>query len=241
MSRYIREIINPELFFAKPDHTAGEVLGHLLGLGISAAPVTEADSFPLGIVTVRDLVGASATDLVSDYMSSPPLVVDTSAPVALAARLMSEAGLHHLLVVDSEARLAGIVSAVDVMRALIGLAPRFPAAFPHYDARTGVSWSDLEEFTLDKILEQSPSAPGVISLVRGGVNYPETVVWCELTEDISLRLVDLVSGPQAEPLPQIVSLPNLRFRYAVVRDVEQRLRVLREVEHQQHQAAIRAR
>jgi hypothetical protein len=73
------------------------------------------------------------------------------------------------------------------------------------------------------------------------VNYPETVVWCELTEDISLRLVDLVSGPQAEPLPQIVSLPNLRFRYAVVRDVEQRLRVLREVEHQQHQAAIRAR
>ncbi len=235
MSLYVREVANPELFSVAPHHDAKSVLGHLRALGISGAPVVDEDGFALGVVTMSDVVGVPDETRIDAIMSSPPIVVDSEATVELAATLMSEAGFHHLVVVDRHARTTGLVSSVDLMRALVGLPPRFPSAFPHFDKDTGASWTDPATLTLDHILESAPNGPGVIALIRGGRGVPEAIVWCEHTSDIGARLIDILSTPQPQPIRAIIEGNHLRFRAAVVPEVGRRLEVLQALEEGQWQ------
>lgn len=225
MPRTIREIMNHEVFSVRPTTDAEQALGHLMTLGVSGAPVIDADDQgrAVGFVSLRDLVGPLGSTTVAEHMTWPAVVVDATSAITEAGKLMGVLGLHHLIVVeDHTLRPVGIVSSLDLVRALTGLPAAHPSAFPHFDRRTGLVWTDDIELELESVLMAAPDAPGLFLLVRPGVDAPDTIVWAESAENVKSRLIDLVSAPQPGALGQWLDRARLRFRAAQDADPEHR-------------------
>ena len=74
------------------------------------------DGLPVGIVTERDVPRLMASHVdtarvtVGEVMSTPLQTVSTEVTVVDAARRMEATGLRHIVVVDREGRLAGVIS-----------------------------------------------------------------------------------------------------------------------------------
>jgi len=92
---------------------------------VSGAPVLEHGRI-VGVVTKSDLVdpryrsaGAEAAAVtVRDAMTKVVRAVRPGDPAMMAVRLMVNENVHRAVVVDDQGKLAGIVSALDVLRAL---------------------------------------------------------------------------------------------------------------------------
>ncbi len=80
-----------------------------------------------GIITERDLVFAIANDKIGKgypvwmLMTENPLTVNPGTPITEALRIMSEANIRHLPVVDREGKPLGMLSLRDVIEAVIVL------------------------------------------------------------------------------------------------------------------------
>ncbi|MDP2788352.1 MAG: PAS domain S-box protein [Pseudomonadota bacterium] len=91
---------------------------------ISCVLAVDSDNRPLGIFTEQDAVRlmakgkASAPLSMADVMQQPVFTVAADLDTREAYRRMSERGYRHLVVVDGEGRLAGIVSEGDFMHHL---------------------------------------------------------------------------------------------------------------------------
>lgn len=226
MAVVVEEIMNRELFSARPTESARDALGYIRLLGISTSPVVDEDGALLGMISLRDLLGDTEGVTVADRMSAPVATVPARAPIERAAELMGEAGFHRLVVVDEQARPVGIVSSLDVVRGLIGMPARHPPVFPHLDAATGVAWTDDTVLELDRV-EIAPDGPGVLVLVHGGAGLREKVVWAESCNNVRSRLIDMLSTPQ-DHVPIVahwLERGGMRFRAASLDDRESRERV----------------
>ncbi len=88
---------------------------------------------PWGIVSDSDLLRAAEAGDLDDQMSraiaaSPVLIVATSDELARAAQLMVEHEVSHLVVVEPRsARPVGVLSTLDIARALAGFPETHPA------------------------------------------------------------------------------------------------------------------
>ncbi|MBX3258279.1 MAG: CBS domain-containing protein [Labilithrix sp.] len=100
----------------------------IIEFGVTAVPVLDETHRPVGMVSLRDLsrdgdhyeptrnvATLAATDLVTD-----------------AAKALAASGYHHMVVVDEAGIAVGMVSAMDLLRALVGLPPSHPPAFDAY-------------------------------------------------------------------------------------------------------------
>lgn len=107
-----------------PHHTLAEAAKRLTQRGVGAAVVATEDGHP-GIITERDLLGAVAsgqdleTELVGDHMTSEPVCASESWDVAEAAKTMVEGRFRHLIVLDDERQVIGMLSIRDLVEALI--------------------------------------------------------------------------------------------------------------------------
>lgn len=222
MAMTVREIMNPELFTLSETMRADDALDALLELEITAAPVVDADRRPLGVATLRDLV----LDRIKPPECAPALAVDANLDVEEAARMMAETGHHHLVVVGSDGRATGMVSSYDLMRALVGLPPKFPATFPHRDSNLDVTWTDPAPLDGEHA-SSAPRGPGVIVLSTGGKNRRETDLWAESAVAIRARLVDLLELPKSadSAVAHVLARGDIRFRCATIDDYTHRARV----------------
>lgn len=84
--------------------------------------VLDSSETPVGVVTQRDLVRSSCIEnvpcnsiLVQEIMSTPIVTVDPYSPVEVAADIMKQNNVRHLLVVDSDKsnKPLGIISSRD--------------------------------------------------------------------------------------------------------------------------------
>ncbi|MGM9488276.1 CBS domain-containing protein [Ideonella sp. YS5] len=91
---------------------------------VGAVVVTQADGVAtrlVGVITDRDLAllvvakGRSVHTQVGDALGANPVSIPVSASTAEAAQAMRDAGVRRLLLVDSEDRLAGIVTLDDLI------------------------------------------------------------------------------------------------------------------------------
>ena len=223
MARYVEEIMNRELFHLRPDDPAATVIGHLIAVSVTAAPVLDDERRPVGMVSWRDVAQAPATARAADRMTRPVATARLGATIDEVARRLDESGYHRLVVVDGRGRAVGIVSALDVVRGLVGVPARHPDVFPHFDRETGVAWTPDFLLTLNQV-ESAPDGPGVIVLRHGEVGLPDVVVWAEATSALRSRLLDIVSLPQREQpaLQRWIDRGNLRFRAALVAEGSQR-------------------
>jgi hypothetical protein len=115
-----------------------------------------------------------------------------------------------------------VVSAVDLVRGLLGMPAVHPQIFPHLDKKTGLTWTDDTPLVADRV-EIAPTRPGVLVLVRGGAHRTETPVWAEAAQDLRARLIDLVTVPQPRLLARLLEVERgrLRFRTAATADLNE--------------------
>jgi CBS domain-containing protein len=225
MAITVEEIMNGELFSVGVDEHADAAASFILALNISGAPVLGGDGCPVGVVSLRDLVREGAGDSVKECMSTPVITVERGETIEEAGKMLAEAGVHRLIVVDDDGRAVGNVSALDVVRGLLGIPARHPEPFPHYDAATGLTWSDDHVLSMDDI-EAAPDGPGVLVLIAGGRGVPERMVWAEASANVRTRLIDIMSLPQDQALSRVLDWKDLRFRSASVDNAQEQRRVL---------------
>ncbi|MBA3462325.1 MAG: CBS domain-containing protein [Deltaproteobacteria bacterium] len=73
---------------------------------------------PTGIVTKLDMMGCRGEQRATarEVMMPRAMVLDIDATIADAARVMAREGFHHLLVVDGDRTLQGVISTFDITR-----------------------------------------------------------------------------------------------------------------------------
>lgn len=121
----VRDIMNSKLLYLRDGDRCSLARRHILDFGVTAVPVLDETHRPVGIVSLRDLERDGDDTTPTGNVVS---VKDTD-EVTVAARKLAETDLHHLVVVDDKGVAVGMVSAVDFVRALLGMPARHPAAF----------------------------------------------------------------------------------------------------------------
>lgn len=84
----------------------------------SRYPVLDPQERVVGMLTSKDVMGASSTERVSRLMSKQPISVTKKTSIATAAHEMVWQGIELLPVVDDSKKLIGVVSRQDVIEAL---------------------------------------------------------------------------------------------------------------------------
>lgn len=225
MARTVDEIMNRELLSIRPDLPLSEVRALLRSFGVGAAPVLDDARRPLGILSLRDVLDGEGT--AHQRMARPAICVTSSTPVEEAARRLANTEMHHLLVVDGSGAAAGMLSSLDLLRAVLGMPARHPNAFPHWDAATSTSWTD--DWALDhENLARASDSPGVLVLARGSAGERDEVVWVEPCVNLRARVLELCDLPmrQEPAVTRVLALGSVRFRTAAVRDEAERERIV---------------
>jgi len=219
MARHVSEIMNAELFFIRPSDSVDMALLGILSLNVTAAPVVDSDRRPVGVVSLRDLIGASG-ESVGERMTSPADSVRDDAAIDEVARELAQRDRHRFVVVDADGRAVGVVSSLDLLRAVLELPPRHPAAFPHQDA-AGVQWTDPFELELERT-SAAPAGPGLLVLLYDAPGRSTRPVWAEASRDVRRRLHELLAAPHEQDawLRGILEhdTAHLRVRTAAVLD-----------------------
>lgn len=116
-------VMSPEVVNLRANQTAAEALTRLRQVGgaaetIYALPVTDDQRRLVGALGLRDLVLADPNTLVGDLMDRDVYSARVDQDQEEVARLIQEADLLALPVVDTEGRLVGIVTVDDAMQIL---------------------------------------------------------------------------------------------------------------------------
>jgi CBS domain-containing protein len=122
MTKTIDEIMSKNLEMINSSSSAQETAKKMSEKNVSSLLVTANNGRPVGIVTEQDLVRrvvaedvGSASSVVQHIMSSPLVTIDPKSSVEVAADVMLQNNVRHLLVVENEdiRRPLGIVTVTD--------------------------------------------------------------------------------------------------------------------------------
>jgi CBS domain-containing protein len=225
MAAIVEEIMNRELLSLRPDLPAHQARDLLRSFGVGAAPVIDDERRLVGVLALHDLLEAHGTT--RQHMSSPALSVTPSMAVEDAARFLVRRDLHHLIVVDATGAAVGMLSALDVLRAMLGMPPHHPATFPHWDASTETSWTD-DWSLVEENLAHAPDAAGVLVLATAQKGRRDAVVWVEPCANLRYRVATFIRGEADAPdLARVLSNADVCFRASAVEDDAQREHIAR--------------
>jgi CBS domain-containing protein len=123
----VGQLMTKKLETINPSNTAQEAAKKMRDKEVSSLVVTNSDDKPIGIVTERDLVRQVCTKDVSSnsiivhhIMSSPIATIDANSSVEVAADIMVQDEVRHLLVMEDENKVLGIVTSSDFLGYLEG-------------------------------------------------------------------------------------------------------------------------
>ncbi|MFO0551935.1 MAG: magnesium transporter [Polyangiaceae bacterium] len=114
-------LMSPRFARLRPEMTVDEAISYLRRQAhrkletIYYAYVLDAEQRLRGVVSFRDLFGASGDQPIAEMMRSPVITVVETQDQEEVARLMAEHDLHALPVVDVDGRMKGIVTIDDIV------------------------------------------------------------------------------------------------------------------------------
>ncbi len=125
----VSEVMSPDVYCAHEELRAEELVDIFSTRQVSGLPVLDEDGTLVGVVSRTDLLhppseegeapplhperaGASAGEL----MNRAPVVIEEGAPMSRAAALMASSRVHRLIVLASDGRVVGILTALDLAR-----------------------------------------------------------------------------------------------------------------------------
>ncbi|WP_045226025.1 CBS domain-containing protein [Methyloterricola oryzae] len=124
----VSEYMTPHPVVFKPDMDVYEAIRKLLEIKSTGAPVVDDHGKVVGAFSeldcLRMVVNSSYYEdmggKVSEFMTNDVTVVDSEASIVEVAELFAKSTLRHFPVID-EGKLVGVISRVDVLKALIAI------------------------------------------------------------------------------------------------------------------------
>ncbi|MFO0661677.1 MAG: CBS domain-containing protein [Polyangiaceae bacterium] len=118
----VREIMTESVLTLTPETTLREASSSLATLGVSGAPVCDVRGKIVGVFSKSNVVdqvgnGLDLSQPIGLHMTPGAVTIEASATVEAAAVTMSTEGVHRLIVTDNE-KLVGLVSPMDILRAI---------------------------------------------------------------------------------------------------------------------------
>ncbi len=120
----LSEILSTSIKAVSPDAAISEVLEKMATLRVSCMVAVDAARRPLGILTERDAVRLLAERRgldslkMADVMSTPPFTSSSHIDFREAYRMLLERGFRHLIVVDEQGCMLGMVTEGDFLHHL---------------------------------------------------------------------------------------------------------------------------
>lgn len=112
----VEDVMTDSVHTANPGDKVRDVRALLSENGFNSLPVVDGEGEVAGIVTTTDLVSYSdETAPVSAVMAKDVYTVPLYSPIHVAARVMRNHGIHHV-VVTHEKKVVGIVSSFDLLK-----------------------------------------------------------------------------------------------------------------------------
>jgi len=93
---------------------------------ISGAPVVNAEGHCVGVLSIADFfrgtlnenLEMNPADQVGEHLTTDLVAVDPTTPIRQLTKMMLDADIHRVIVVDDQRRPIGIVSSTDVLAAI---------------------------------------------------------------------------------------------------------------------------
>jgi len=120
MNIKVAELMSESVLTAEPHQSVEHIRQLLDRNSISSVPVVDSDGQPVGVVSVTDLAhDLKAGSPISTIMTEKVYVVPKYEDVSIAARVMRNHKIHHV-VVTHEKKVVGILSAYDLLKLVEG-------------------------------------------------------------------------------------------------------------------------
>lgn len=146
----VRDVMTFHAVTVAPDETVKSALDLMVANDVAALPVVDEANRCVGVISASDILplaqergeeieGLNATEgltrelliehldcadfsdlAVKDAMTPTPIEIAPEAPLAEAARIMVDYGIHHLAVTERKHRFLGVLSSMDVLRTVAG-------------------------------------------------------------------------------------------------------------------------
>ena len=120
----VRDIMTPQLFTVEAGASAQEAAVALTRRHIGGAPARDGDGKLVGVISKSDLVDPEPAQwiknepTVGDLMNPDVVTVYAGDPALAAVAEMARRNIHRVVVLDEDSEPIGIVTPMDVVRAL---------------------------------------------------------------------------------------------------------------------------
>lgn len=227
MAESVAEIMDPDFCRASQADSVGQLLQELSARGLASVPVLDFSGRPIATATLSDLQHCRHLEELTEKAAHVVTSVHRDASIREAARALAEHNAEQLVLVDDAGVAVGAVSALDLLRALLGLGVDRSAGSSR--APVPGHWSPSVSFDLDAVAHIA-AVPGIIVLIRAEGGLHPQLLWAEATSNLHERLDEMLRLPQEAPeLEALLSVypRKLALRVLIVADGKRRERTLR--------------
>jgi predicted transcriptional regulator len=116
----VKDLMSTNVVTVQPHQTVEQVKEKLNKRNLKSVPVVSKDNNPVGVVSASDLLAAEkGGSPVSNIMTEKVYTIPEYEDVSLAARMMRNHKIHHLIV-TLEQKVVGIISSYDLLKLVEG-------------------------------------------------------------------------------------------------------------------------
>jgi CBS domain-containing protein len=118
LERPVGEIASTDVICALPETSVQRAQHTLRERAIGCLPVVDEQRAVLGLVSAADLLVAAPDARVESVMTKQVVTFTEEVPLARAAATLAFEGIHHAPLVDENGKLIGVLSSLDILRAI---------------------------------------------------------------------------------------------------------------------------
>lgn len=120
MTVKVRDLMSNNVITTQPHFTVGQLKEKMAKRSVSNVPVVSPDNEPIGVVSASDLIAAEKEGSpISNIMSEKVYTIPEYEDVSVAARMMRNHNIHHLIVTE-EHKVVGVISSFDLLQLVEG-------------------------------------------------------------------------------------------------------------------------
>lgn len=148
----------------KGSQTLAEAKRLFVENGFTLAPIVDGAGRLMGVVSDADVIAGDQGDaLLTEVMTRAVVTVDISASVADVARLLTDAGVHHLVVIGKGRKPVGVVSVLDIATAVAESGSNNPASWVMTEELVQIPVDTLASAARELLEEAEITAAAVVS------------------------------------------------------------------------------